>query len=244
MHPVLASFGPITIYSYGFMISLGFIAGIALAYRLAKSAGISPDRVVDVSLTAIVFSIIGARVFYVIFFWRELKSPAEAFMLWQGGLVFYGGVIFAVLGILLAARIFKLNPLDLLDIASPVTALGYAIGRIGCFLNGCCYGVECSLPWAVRFPGVEGLRHPTQLYESMAGLLMFGLFLFLFRRRRFPGEVFSAALFTYSLYRFFMEFIRTSPPVYGLTEAQWGSIALCFAAAVIYGILYFRRRPR
>ena len=142
MHPLLFKIGPFSFFSYGLMVALGFLSGIVLAYFIAKKVNINPEKIFDVGLFVLVGSIIGARIFYVIFYFRELKSPLDIFMIWNGGLVFHGGLIFAIIAIYLACRLFNIPLLNMLDVAAPATALGYAFGRIGCFLNGCCYGIE------------------------------------------------------------------------------------------------------
>lgn len=232
MHPVLFSCGPLTVFSYGTMLALGFLAGTVAALMLSSGEGIADEAVLDMVLWSMIASIVGARLAYVIFFFDELKNPLiDVFMIQRGGLVFYGGVVGAILALILRSRAHKLSLWKVLDIAAPVTAVGYAIGRIGCFLNGCCYGVETNLPWAVSFPSLPGLRHPTQLYDSLVFLAVFLLILFLWRKRRFDGQVFLLTILFYSVDRFFMEFIRTgSAIVLTLTTAQWFSILVIVLA--------------
>lgn len=243
MHPILLKFGPLTLYSYGLMVALGFLAGIFLAAYLAKKSGIEPEIILDIAPFVLVGSILGARIFYAMEFWREFRgNPLEIFFLWKGGLVFYGGLLFAILGLLLAVKIFKLDFWKIMDILAPSTALGYAIGRIGCFLNGCCYGVETKVPWAVNFPTETVLRHPTQIYASFSGLLICSLLLLIFfKYRKFDGLVLIWGLLLYGVYRFLIEFIRTNPRyLLNLTEAQWASILLFILAGGLY--IKLRRR--
>jgi len=244
MYPILFSYGSLTLYSYGLMLALAFLSGIAWAVYMGKKEGLKEELVLDLSLFSLIASIIGARVVYVIFFWPSFKNNVwEIFMIWHGGLVFYGGVLFAILTLAFMIHRKKLPVLKLLDIAAPTTAIGYAIGRIGCFLNGCCYGVVCDLPWGVHFPHLSGLRHPTQLYASFAGLFIFLSLVILWKRRSFEGQLLLTGLILYSVYRFLIEFIRTSPvSLYGLTQAQLASILIFLAALIMYGILYFRSR--
>jgi len=232
MRPVLLKIGPFTIFSYGFMVALAFLSGIYLAAWLGKRENIKPDKIFDLAIYVLLSSIIGARIFYVIEFWRDFVSnPISVFYIWQGGLVFYGGLIFAIAAIYIYAKISDIQILKLFDVITPATALGYAIGRIGCFLNGCCYGTETNLLWAVRFPSAAGLRHPTQIYASIAGLLICGLLLYLFKIKRFDGQIFTSGLMLYSVYRFLIEFIRVNPRyLFGLSEAQWGSVLIFLAA--------------
>ena len=239
MYPVLLRIGPLTIYSYGLMVALAFLAGIYVAVFLAKGEKIGADKILDLAVYVLISSIVGARLFYVIEFWPEfMTNPLGIFFIWQGGLVFYGGLLLAIITILIYAQINKISIWKVLDIIAPATALGYAIGRIGCFLNGCCYGIECSLPWAVSFPNLAGLRHPTQIYASLTGFLIFGLLLFLWRFRKFEGQVFCAGLALYGIYRFLIEFIRINPRyLLNLTMAQWGSILIVIIAVSIYLVL-------
>jgi phosphatidylglycerol---prolipoprotein diacylglyceryl transferase len=234
MHPVLCKIGLLTLYSYGLMVSLGFLAGIGSALVLAGKK--MQDRILDLAFFVLIFSIVGARIFYVIEFWRDFTgNPLSALFIWEGGLVFYGGMTFGIATIYFYSRFTKISPLKLLDIITPGVALGYAFGRIGCFLRGCCYGAETDLPWAVHFPDISGTRHPTQIYASLSGLLIFIVLLLIFRKKKFDGQVFSAGLMLYSVYRFLIEFIRVNPQyLLGLSEAQLGSAVVFLIGAVIY----------
>ncbi len=242
MHPILLKLGPLTVYSYGMMVALAFLAGIFLSTYLAKKNGIIPERIFDLAIIVLVSSIIGARAFYVLEFWTDFTAnPISAFYITEGGMVFFGGVAFAIIAILIWSRINKIPALKLLDAIAPATALGYAIGRIGCFLRGCCYGVETGLPWGVKFPDVCGVRHPTQIYASLAGLLIMAILIFMFSKKKFDGQIFSSGLMLYSIYRFLIEFIRVNQKyLFTLSEAQWGSIMIFLIGAGLY--YYFRKK--
>lgn len=237
MFPTLFNLGPIAFHSYGLMVSLGFLCAIILGIYMGKRLNITAENVMDISLFILLGALVGARFFYALFYWNELKSPLDIFMIWNGGLVFYGGLLFGTLAIILSCKAYKIPLLDFLDITAPATALGYAIGRIGCFLNGCCYGEICSLPWGVNFPGIEGLRHPTQLYSSLAGLIMLGILVYMFYKRKFPGQIFASGIILYSSYRYVLEYFRANPKfLFNLSSAQWGSIALLIFGFILYGI--------
>ncbi|NQU16768.1 MAG: prolipoprotein diacylglyceryl transferase [Candidatus Saganbacteria bacterium] len=238
MHAELLSIGNFTLYSYGLMVALAFVAGIVTALLVGKRDGLSAEIVLDAVLWVMISAILGARVFYLIEYSAEFASPLEAFMIWRGGLVFYGGLIFSVIALVLFGIKNKLSIFRILDIAAPSAAIGYAIGRIGCFLNGCCYGVASELPWAVKFPNLIQPRHPTQLYASFAGVLIFIVLLFLFKYRRFEGQIFCFGLMLYSIYRFLNEFLRINPRyILGLSEAQIISIGLFIFGIILYGVL-------
>jgi len=234
MHPVLFTIGPLMVYSWGFMVAVAFAAGILVALLRAKKEGISVDTVLDICVYVMLASIVGARLFYVIGFPEEfIRSPWRVLAFWEGGMVFYGGLIFAAAALFYSAKKHLLSPLKCLDIASLSAAIGYSIGRIGCFLRGCCSGVECSLPWAVRFPGEELFVHPTQLYSSIAGLVLFIVLILIYDRKKYDGQVLVWGAGLYCIYRFFNEFLRDYTDHYlGLTASQWISIAV-FAAVII-----------
>ena len=241
MYPILLKIGPITIYSYGAMLSLAFLFGLLVILRLAKKEGVKGEIILDIAIWVIVGAIVGARLLYVILFWTEFKdSLIQVFMIQRGGLVFYGGFFAALLAIIWRAKKYKLSLWKAADLAAPGTALGYSIARIGCFLNGCCYGIETTVPWAVKFPYLPGLRHPTQLYASATVFVIFLLLLYLWRRRRFEGQIFLQAVILYSIYRFLIEFIRVGPrALANLTASQWISILAFFLAA---GTLIWKSR--
>ncbi|KAF0133864.1 MAG: phosphatidylglycerol:prolipoprotein diacylglycerol transferase [Candidatus Saganbacteria bacterium] len=239
MHPILFKFGSITIFSYGFMIALAFLAGIYFSYFLAVREGIKGEKIFDLALVILVSSIVGARIFYVIEFWPDfISNPLEVFFIWQGGLVFFGGLLFAALAAVAFANYYKIKALKLMDIITPGTALGYGIGRIGCFLRGCCYGIETKLPWGIVFPGLSEAHHPTQLYAFISGIIMFTMLLLLYRKKKYDGQVFFSGLMFYSVYRFSVEFLRMNPKYLFFSMAQWISILIFFLA------LQFMRRER
>lgn len=235
MRPILLNIGFLTIYSYGFMLALAFLAGLLLSLKLAESEGVTADVVLDIVIYVIISAIVGARVFYVIQFWSEFKGDLlQIFAIHHGGLVFYGGLLLALVVLFWRVRVHNISLIKAFDIGTPGTALGYSIARIGCFLNGCCYGIETDFPLAVQFPHLSGLRHPTQLYASGTIFLGFLLLLFLWKRRKFEGQLFLSGLLYYSTYRFFIEFIRVGPRyVLGLTISQLVSIVVFVVALYV-----------
>jgi phosphatidylglycerol:prolipoprotein diacylglycerol transferase len=230
MHPVLFQIGPLTIYSWGVMVALGFAVGIVVAVLRAQKEGFPPETVVDLSMYILLSAIIGARLFYVIQFWNEFKNNVwSVFAVWEGGMVFYGGLIAALLVLLWQVKRKKIDLLKILDIAAPSTAIGYSIGRLGCFLRGCCFGVESNL--------LPDFRHPTQLYSSIAGLLIFAVLIYIREKKKYDGQVFVWAIISYSIYRFSIEFVRYSPVYYlGLTPSQWiaGFTFILAVGSIIY----------
>lgn len=240
MHPILLNTGFFTVYSYGVMLAVAFLAGILVAMYFAEREGIDPEVVLDIALWTIISAIAGARVLYVILFLHEFSGNLlEIFMIQHGGLVFYGGLIASLIAIHFRARAVNLSLWKAFDIASPAALLGYSIARVGCFLNGCCYGVPASVPWAVVFPDLSGHRHPTQLYASLTVFMIFIIIVLLWRKKRFEGQIFLESVMMYSVYRFAIEFLRTNERYYYLSASQWLSI---IAASAALGVFIWKRR--
>ncbi len=236
MHPILLKIGGLTIYSWGFFVALAFFIGILYCMSQSEKHNIPKEMILDGAIYVLIFSIIGSRVFYVIGFWHEYRyNILKIFAVWEGGLVFYGGIIFAFIALYFWSRINKVNLLNLLDLISPSVAIGYSIGRIGCFLNGCCYGTACNLPFAVHFPGIEGFVHPTQIYSSIAGLLIFVVLIFVREHKKFDGQVFVVGLILYSVYRFINEFFRHNVLHWAFfSPSQWISLLLFFICLAVF----------
>jgi len=221
----------------------------------AQALGISRETVSDLGLLILAAAVIGSRLFYVITHGAEYVSrPLSALAVWDGGLTFYGGVLLALPASWLYVRAKGLPYWKLADLAAPAFALGLALGRIGCFLSGCCFGKPSDLPWAVRFPPhsfagyvFDCPIHPTQLYESAFGLVSFLLLLFLSRRRHFPGSLMCLFIFLYGGWRFMIDQWRyyetTQFWAWGLTNNQWISLMLSVTAAIAGAILYLKDRP-
>ena len=217
MHPIALNLGRFALHSYGIMLALGFMLGLWNASRRARRAGLPAEAVMDAGPWLILGIVAGARALYVATNWRKQfaeGSLLDIFAVWQGGLVFYGGLAGAVLTFVLYARARKFPLWKLADIFAPSIALGYVSGRIGCLLNGCCYGRACHLPWAIRFPEGNVAHapafpvHPTQLYESFLNLGLFAALAWFYPRRRFDGQVFAFYLIGYAVLRSFVECFR------------------------------------
>lgn len=256
MHPIAFNLGSFPIHWYGVMVALGFLAGLWTASRRAPLVGIHGEKVFDLGPWLVVGTLVGARALYVITFWNAefaAKPFWTVFNIREGGLVFYGGLIGATLCGIVGIRLKKLPLWKTADILAPSIALGHAFGRIGCLLNGCCYGRACDLPWAIRFPVDNPLGsptypvHPTEIYES---LLNFGLYIALaqlFRRwRKFDGQIFGIYLICYAVIRAFVEMFRGDYPAnqihLGLTPAQWVSVPIFVIGSVLLFVL--SRQPR
>jgi len=266
VHPILFHIGPLPVRAYGTLILIGFL--VALRYVLAaarrratEDAGnsaptgfepITADHVLDMSLVGLVIGIIGTRIVFVALHWDLFReTPLDALKIWTGGLSFIGGPLFGFAYVWWYCRRHQLSFRAVADIGSPGFALAYAFGRIGCFLNGCCYGHVCSLPWAVRFhadgaPGaLTAPSHPTQLYASAMSLAIFAVLHRMLRRPHRDGAVTLAYFALYAAYRFVNDFFRsgaTSKMVLpGLTDGQ---VAALVAIPVLLFLLFrLKARP-
>jgi phosphatidylglycerol---prolipoprotein diacylglyceryl transferase len=244
VHPVGFHLGPFTVHWYGVFVAFGFLIGLWNASRRGAKVGIQPEKIYDIGLWLIVGGILGGRIVHVITYWQSdyaNKPIWEIFAIHHGGLVYYGGLIGASLGGILYARVKKLPVWKLADVLAPSLALGYAIGRIGCLMNGCCYGERCDLPWAIRFPQTHdthgALVHPTQIYESLLNLILFVAMARFFWRRKFDGHVFGVYLMCYAIARSIVEVFRgdySAQHIHaGLTPAHIVSIGIFIAGLVL-----------
>nr|HID58257.1 prolipoprotein diacylglyceryl transferase [Desulfobacterales bacterium] len=215
MYPILFQIGPFVIHTYGVFVAAGFLLGIDLAIRRARPAGMDTNRILDLSFYLLISTIAGARLLYILInpeIFR--KDPMEMFRIWHGGLVFYGGFILTFFTFFFYVRKHRLDLWKTADVFAPSIAIGQAVGRIGCFFAGCCYGKECSLPWAVTFTRFESLApkgiplHPTQLYSSLNAFGIFLILVGLHRIQRFPGQIFWTYVLLYTITRFGIEFFR------------------------------------
>ncbi|RUL89174.1 prolipoprotein diacylglyceryl transferase [Tautonia sociabilis] len=253
----------IRIHGFGLMLFLAFLAAMNLAAWLARRSKVDPNDVFDLAIWLIVGGLIGARGFYVLQHREAIDSFWDAFKVWEGGIVLYGSLIGAAAAFVLFWRVRRFPFRPMLDVAAPAMAVGVALGRIGCFLNGCCYGDTCDLPWAVTFPrgtlpwsdqvhsgliGSDAPRslpvHPTQLYSAIDGLILTALLLAYFPLRRRDGEVMALLLVTYPITRFLIERLRDDEGVFfaGMTVSQNGSLLLL--AIGLLGWAWLSRLPR
>ena len=244
MKPIFFSFGAFHLYSYGLSIALGVLLCLFLMKRRAEKEGFpGGDQVFDVAFAILVWGFLGARLLYVVQnFSYYLANPLKILAVWEGGLIFYGGALAAVLGFWMTSRTLKLSFWKLLDFFAPYGALAHAFGRIGCFLNGCCYGKTCDLPWAVEFPEVAYPVHPAQLYEAVFDLAIFFFLLLRRKKSRFEGETGLLYFLLYGLGRYLIEFLRepTGWVWMSLTSNQWLSVLIITAAFVLFKL----RQPK
>jgi phosphatidylglycerol:prolipoprotein diacylglycerol transferase len=250
MLPKLISIGSFYLPTYGVMVALAFLAGLWVTVKLARRSGLSPELVTNLAVYVALAGMLGAKILMIIFDWhRYMSNPSDIFSLatLQAAGVFQGGLILALVTAILYMRQQKMPMLGTSDAFAPGLALGHAIGKVGCFAAGCCWGTECNLPWAVKFhdPAAYALTgvpleialHPAQLYESGAEALVFGLLYWRFGKQHAPGQIIGLYLVLSSVLRFFIEFFRNHeqalPFGLPLSITQWIAIGLAAAGAVL-----------
>ncbi|MFA6598771.1 MAG: prolipoprotein diacylglyceryl transferase [Ignavibacteriaceae bacterium] len=267
MYPELLKLGPLTVYSYGFMLAVSFIVSSYILTKEVERKGLDANIASQVTLLAIIFGIAGSKLFSLLENWNDFLADPFGQIFSAGGLTFYGGLILAIIAIAIYLRRHKTPFLYIADAAAPSLALAYGIGRIGCHLAGDGdYGIPTSLPWGVNyengivkpslmFQGSEIAKsfpngivpnntplHPTPIYEFIVGVIIFYI-LWRLRKKEYPtGILFMIYLIFSGIARFFVEFIRLNPLIlFGLSEAQVISIALIIVGIV--GIYLINKFP-
>lgn len=277
MHPTIIQFGPVAIRSYGLMLAISFIIGLWFAGRRAKSQGINPDIFNNFSIFAIISSIVGARLFYVFFHFSEFNDPSRRNIFTRfgiillriispfhsggefgiSGLMFYGGLIVAIVVGVLYIHHHRINILKVCDIMAPSIALGAFFTRIGCFLNGCCFGKPTDSFWGMVFPDASPASYffpgtaiyPTQIFSSLLGITAFVMLLFLERYKRFEGYTFTLFLmflafgrFVIDYFRFYTEIVTIRTIGLTLTINQVIGICIFLVSLIMFLLLYWKSR--
>ena len=260
MYPELFRIGNFPITTYGIFMALGMLLALFVASRLAARDGLSKDRIYDLGLWTLVGGLVGSKILMVL-----VEPDVQIFTLdfLRSGGVFYGGLIGGFLAVAILVPLYKLPFWKVADALAPGVALGQAFGRQGCFSAGCCWGKPTTLPWGVHFTelgheytgvpivGPDGgdlHLHPTQLYESFIMLAVFGILVYLHRKKKFDGQILITYGIIYSIVRFSIEFIRDDPrgDLFGFTTAtglstSQGVSLIVAIASVIFMIMRLRR---
>jgi phosphatidylglycerol---prolipoprotein diacylglyceryl transferase len=253
MFPDLFSIGPFTLHTYGVFVAVGFLVGLVVTVKIGKSQGIPPQQTMDMGFLMIVAAIVGSRLLYVLMnLGYYVERPVDALKLWQGGLVFSGGVVCVILSVIWYTRRHQLSFWKTADMWAPAMAVGQGIGRIGCFMAGCCYGKPTGSGWGAVFTDPHSLAplniplHPTQIYSSVSNLIVFFILLILHKKKSFDGQVFLWLLVLHSTARLFVERFRGDDRgmVFqsGMTVTQLVTLVILFAA--IAALFIFKRRQR
>ena len=258
MFPVLFHVGSFAVHTYGLVLMIAFLAALGYAYKLSErqaDPAVPPDSVLDVGIWIIIAGVVGARLLFVLIGWHDYRSapdfPSNLFKVWQGGLSFHGGLLGGIAAGVTYCFLKRLPVLKVADLFTPGVMLAYAIGRVGCFLNGCCYGAPTTMPWGIRFHEDGYLTppsHPTQVYSALISLVFFGGLVWLQNHRRYLGQVACWYILLAATERFLMEIWRagttsdvvTVGPIHVLTDVQW--LCLAMAAVALGGMAFLRRK--
>ncbi len=267
MRPTLFHIFHYPVHAYPTMLSIAFITGTLLCVRICEKRGlwVAPDA----GLWVFVGALIGAKAFYIIQYnpYAPTLGPAwhrhvwRAILIWQGGVVYYGGLIGGIIAVILYLYWYRIPRIQAMDVMAVFLPMGQAITRVGCFLNGCCYGYPTDVRWAVRFPrGSHAyLRqlhnhqitedapcslpvHPTELYMCGGLIIIFLILLYMLKRQRFHSQLILSYMVLYGLLRFIVEFYRgeSARSVYGLTVSQTISAVLLLAGLAGWFIAWKR----
>ena len=242
--PVAFTLGSLDVRWYGILIGTGFILAIILCYVRAPKHGIKSDNILDFAIWMIPFSIIGARLYYVIFEWDYYAGDIRKMLdIRSGGLAIHGGLIAGILVAVFVCRHYKINFIELADLVFPAVALAQSIGRWGNYFNSEAHGGPTDLPWAIYADGE--FVHPTFLYESIWCFLLFVFLIYLDRRRSFPGQIACLYGMLYSLERGFVEQLRTDSLMIGpFKQAQVLSFCVFVFCLITYIILKKNNKKR
>jgi len=253
--PVFGLFGheTVTLHTYGFLLAIAFLVGLFVVSAQAKKAGMDAGRLTDMAVWLLIAGLVGAKLLLLAVDWSYyVRNPREILSVFQSGGVFYGGLLGGLAVAAFYAWRYKLPGWKTADVMAPALVVGQAIGRLGCFAAGCCYGKPASVPWAVTFTDVYAARqtgtpmdtplHPSQLYESFACFLIFLFLIWLAPRKRFHGQVMLAYAVLYSVARFGLEYLRGDADrgsVFGglLSTSQLIAAVLVVAAIALFPYL-------
>lgn len=236
MYPILLATPWFNVYTYGLLMAAGYSLGTAWILYEARKDGLNREAIFDMLIIQLIVGVCGSRLLFVLEYTPEKLTFSDFFAFEQGGLTFYGAVISSFIFDLLYLKLRKIPFWRVMDCVGFGLPLGIVLARLGCFFNGCCYGIACNCAWGFEFEHAgHGLRHPTQLYESISGLAIFVILQYLRRFRRNYGEAFLACMALYGFFRFFIEFLRAENPeiFFGLKLSQMigvAAIALSFIA--------------
>lgn len=240
MHPDLFHMGSFAIHSYGVMAAIGILSAVWYLRCHASSVKMTSDQVIDILFITTVSGFVGARILYVVYefdYYRD--KPLEMFAIWNGGIIFYGGLVAGFLAFMIQVRRFKKPLLVMLDLFMPAIALAHGFGRIGCFFNGCCYGRETHSIFGIRFPFSQVPLHPTQLYDAAFCFALFAVLVWFYSKHSKTAGATSFLYFTLQpIGRFVIEFFRDDMPrlAWNLTLGQWMAAGI-FSATLIVALM-------
>lgn len=245
MHPTLFKIGSFELKTFGLMLVIGFLLSILWTLKRADRYQIPKDKVLDLAFWTLLSGILGARIAFILQEWSYYSTrPQELWTLKFEGLTSFGGFILGGLVMLVWCKRNRISPVQVFDLAGPPALLAHSIGRIGCFFNGCCYGVPCPPPLGIHFDGLVGTHHPAQLYDMAMSLVGLALLVRLERGRAWvPGYSLAGFFVIFGLSRFVYEFWRAGTLAQvraGIASSTyWGSLPVTEAQAMALAFVLF-----
>jgi phosphatidylglycerol---prolipoprotein diacylglyceryl transferase len=243
MRPILFQIGGIPVFSYGVLVATGVLLALWYGRRRAARVGVNPDKLWSLGIYGVLASLLGAKLWLIATAWEYYSAnPREIFSvaMFQSGGTFYGGVFGGIIGVILYAHFQKMPLLPVFDICCAAVPLGHAIGRLGCFMAGCCFGKPTDVAWGVTFTNPVAAQlagtplgihlHPTQLYEAALEFLNFLFLVWLGNRQRFSGQIAGTYMILYGFERGILEFFRGDP---GRTMMFHDSISLMQIVSIL-----------
>ncbi len=247
MFPILFKLGPVTIYTYGVFVFLGVVASYLVCRNQVDKEGVSREIFSHIFFWSLIWGFLGSRIAYILVEWRWFLSNPLSVILSRSGFVFYGGIISGILTVFVLAKKYKINRLRSLDIGALSIPLGHALGRIGCFCYGCCYGKPTDSSWGILFhpespAGLFGEKVvPTQLISALFLFLLFFLLMILNKYKKSDGQILLSYGICYGIFRFIIEFYRGDlrGEVFSLSTSQLAALIV-----IIISIFFFFRWRR
>ncbi len=240
INPIAFHIGNKAVYWYALIILTGFLLALLFVLKTCKKRGVNYESVWDIALYGLIFGIIGARIYYVLFALDEFSSFGEVFEIWNGGLAIYGGIIGAVISSFVYCRVKKLNTANVFDVCAPGLFIGQAVGRFGNFVNAEVFGRETSSIFGMSINGASPV-HPLFLYESAWNILGLVILLIFRDKKKRDGQVFCFYIFWYSLGRLFLEGMRNTdyilyviPNVLGISQFVAALLIIASASVFVY----------
>jgi phosphatidylglycerol:prolipoprotein diacylglycerol transferase len=252
--PRLLHIGAFNLPTYGFLVSTGVLLGMWISVRNSEKSGIDPEDAWNLGILVVLCGILGAKILYIINDWSTYAAhPGDIFSIatLQAGGVFSGGLIGAFVAAFWYIHRRKMPPLATWDAFAPGLALGHAIGRVGCFAAGCCWGKPTTHFWGVTFTNplardlvgtpLNRALEPTQLIESAVELANFFILMWMFKRKKFDGQVFAAYLILYGVARYFIEFLRDDPGRGSFLGIMTGTQAISIGLVILGGFIWYMK---
>jgi phosphatidylglycerol:prolipoprotein diacylglycerol transferase len=239
------------------MLLIAFFVAVWMAKRRAPRFGLTPQNVYDGAFWALILGVFGARIVYILQEWKYYSAHTSEILSWQfAGLTSFGAIIFGIIGLYVYCRKQKISLIRMLDVIAGPFLIAHAIGRVGCLLNGCCYGGVCDLPWGIHVAGQTALFHPAQIYDSLLNVAGFGILVWRERKSIAWGQSAALCLILHGTARFIYEFWRAGTDAQvaqglatstymgslPITDAQAAALVVVLAGALLF--VYSRYREK